>query len=445
MPIIIERTRKPFKAEKKFRLFLRQYQKIITGFVTGVIIIAVICTIITIIGGEETNLDNVEPYVSYLGNLMTGNSVALSSEERDGIESVTIGNIEGTVSYTKSREFAGNYLTIAEVLEWVSNDTGYSSRAYKKIRKAVTDYYSVDVSEGFGDDKIMLCSNSYYTIRCSLEDEGVIKIRWIYNTSCFNPKSLGGYVAVYSLQDALKNPNSLTVNSVQCTTEELFGYEEDYGYKIDYSAQNGFGGYSRNTYYVLIDHTDFSVIKLNSAEKALLSISDFKNISVNINTPSALKPTYVETDAKLINPAISYSSLKQVMDEKMMRNVSYVGKKYREIDAVSKEGGSYYVYWLDEARFLDEDCISKISFNADGVSELDSTSKNLEISCSKSVQDVLNELTEKMDSEPYDVYQDSNSETKRFYMLIPDTDLVFYVSENISGKGSTISVEYADL
>lgn len=56
--------------------------------------------------------------------------------------------------------------------------------------------------------------------------------------------------AVNRLRNSLKNPTSLIVNGYNYSTND--GYYQLY---IDYSAQNGFGGYNRKTYYCEVNWT----------------------------------------------------------------------------------------------------------------------------------------------------------------------------------------------
>lgn len=55
-------------------------------------------------------------------------------------------------------------------------------------------------------------------------------------------------IAINYLKKQLKNPESLQVHSSKCTEDD-----SAYNFIIDYSAQNGFGGYSREKYYVVVD------------------------------------------------------------------------------------------------------------------------------------------------------------------------------------------------
>ena len=61
--------------------------------------------------------------------------------------------------------------------------------------------------------------------------------------------------AVTYIKNRLKNPNSLIVNNY--TYYEVTGgtYSGCYCFTFDYSAQNGFGGYNRSTFYVYVDYS----------------------------------------------------------------------------------------------------------------------------------------------------------------------------------------------
>ena len=61
--------------------------------------------------------------------------------------------------------------------------------------------------------------------------------------------------AVSYIKNRLKNPNSLIVNSYSYYEETSGTYSGCYCFIFDYSAQNGFGGYNRSTYYVYVDYS----------------------------------------------------------------------------------------------------------------------------------------------------------------------------------------------
>lgn len=53
--------------------------------------------------------------------------------------------------------------------------------------------------------------------------------------------------AVEKLKDILKNPSSLVVNKLHAVQDG-----SDYVFEIDYTAENGFGGSNRDTFYVSV-------------------------------------------------------------------------------------------------------------------------------------------------------------------------------------------------
>jgi len=56
------------------------------------------------------------------------------------------------------------------------------------------------------------------------------------------------------LKSVLKNPSSLQIHSYR-----TINYDETYCFVFDYSAQNGFGGFSRSEAYIWITKTSKSV------------------------------------------------------------------------------------------------------------------------------------------------------------------------------------------
>lgn len=94
-------------------------------------------------------------------------------------------------------------------------------------------------------------------------------------------------VVISKLKDNLKNPESLQVHDIQYKntppaedSEGLIDMDCKYVMKIDYSAQNGFGGMNRETIYALY-HNDGTVsLSLDadnnvSAMKYLLTYSQY--------------------------------------------------------------------------------------------------------------------------------------------------------------------------
>lgn len=64
-----------------------------------------------------------------------------------------------------------------------------------------------------------------------------------------------------SIRDILKNPESLQIHSMECC--KFYDGESDYHFKIDLSAQNGFGGMNRKTYYIETSNGKFQQYDLD--------------------------------------------------------------------------------------------------------------------------------------------------------------------------------------
>ncbi len=72
------------------------------------------------------------------------------------------------------------------------------------------------------------------------------------NESSANPKTTATSYAQLTLENSLRNPDSLQIHN---TDVKISVEDENYHYYniiIEYSAQNGFGGYNRNTYEILV-------------------------------------------------------------------------------------------------------------------------------------------------------------------------------------------------
>ncbi len=81
--------------------------------------------------------------------------------------------------------------------------------------------------------------------------------------------------AVSKLKDCLKNPSSLSVNHLYGIEAEKYeSGKAGYYYAIDYSAENGFGGSNRDTFYIHVEKIeDGFAVKTYGAS----SVSDSTN------------------------------------------------------------------------------------------------------------------------------------------------------------------------
>ena len=61
-------------------------------------------------------------------------------------------------------------------------------------------------------------------------------------------------IAIEYLNKYLKNPSSLQIHNTTCTKDG-----DKYLFIFDYSAMNSFGGYTRSTYYCMVDSKDGEV------------------------------------------------------------------------------------------------------------------------------------------------------------------------------------------
>ena len=110
-------------------------------------------------------------------------------------------------------------------------------------------------------------------IGASFEDGG--------NTS--NPDAVAlSYARTYAettLKDNLKNPESLQIHSVEIYVDFEYGDYHYYSITIDYSAQNGFGGYNRNDDYDILVKVSKETNKAYKAstEEYLEAITNYNN------------------------------------------------------------------------------------------------------------------------------------------------------------------------
>lgn len=97
------------------------------------------------------------------------------------------------------------------------------------------------------------------------------------------------YYAIEYFKTILKNPENLQINSLKIgptITADVEGKDSnghfiEYMVVVDYSAQNGFGGFDRNNYYITMSGTTISSNNSMSQEVQALSYIDAFTTTVN--------------------------------------------------------------------------------------------------------------------------------------------------------------------
>lgn len=258
---------------------------IIASLVSCILVISVI---LYYLFGTTPNLSQATHYLTYLGDVIPySDTISLSQEDYNNMESVKIGKYEGTIGFS-STILTGN-LGYISVLRWTSNDS-YSLNDLENLMQSVTKTYSVDEVKA-DDSNTYIWSNretpnkyefegnyELEEVECGLNDENKLWIKWRIPEESANidDNEIASYETLNMLSKMLKNPDSLQIHSIRYTEnveEEGQKVEGLVGIKIDYSAQNSFGGYVRDNYYTIVDVANGYRI-IYSGTDALLMMND---------------------------------------------------------------------------------------------------------------------------------------------------------------------------
>ena len=99
------------------------------------------------------------------------------------------------------------------------------------------------------------------------------------NSSSSNPDTIAVSYAESVLKGRLKNPDSLQIHSSKIYVDFEYGNYHYYSITIDYSAQNGFGGYNRDNDYDVLVKVSKATNKASEAttEEYLDAITKYNN------------------------------------------------------------------------------------------------------------------------------------------------------------------------
>lgn len=243
------------------------------------------------IKSTSDNLAELEPYIQYVGDVLDGTTLALPEELQENLESIEISNIEGSISYSVT--FMGKAFNVAGALIWESNsEKTYTIKEYSNIRGSIIDYYKVNVSNDLDENVAEFnCRNDIYDISCQLTEEGKIVIKIAYNINNYDKNYVSCYAAINILKDRLKNPESLQIHEISYSSDVIcMECEDAIGVKIDYSAQNSFGGYNRDNYHVLIDPNKYDYVESFVGAATVMELRELNKFP--IEEPNSSKKEY---------------------------------------------------------------------------------------------------------------------------------------------------------
>ena len=384
----------------------------------------------------------VKPYLKYLGTELDGTTLKMDETEKHELSDVHIAGYSGTITYKVSS--LGHAFNIAGIMIWDSNNQTHTLDSYKAIRDAIVNYYNVvNIDSYITDEKQIKCRNNEYVIECIFNDDGSIRVIWTYNIDNYNKYQVAGYSAIKYLKECLKNPESLQVHSVSYATYVYcHDCENAIGIKIDYSAQNGFGGTNRENFYCLIDPNNNLYTSVNTLLGAETILEDCTFVSISIEDISSMRKKF-DDNLNTIVCALKYKeypSLANVMDSRLMSYTGYLDISYSESGFTPEQSKTTnrYMYSLENAFFLDEECdISVWYFDwaTNGVANY------IEIGypmSTLSLEEIKTRLSEKMEVDPY--YESENA----FYLYIPETNLEIQVFKFAESMDADIYIRYRE-
>lgn len=191
-------------------------------------------------------------------------------------ENATIEIIESNIDFKRTGTYNARFLaetdkkSVEQSFEFnVVDTTPPEATTSSNIVLGQNEAYSlgsyVEVSDNSGiEPTIEFDKNNFnnnevgeYTIPFKVTDETGNVFKDSLNVKVellFEDYELQAIKLVKFLKGYLKNPESLQVHEIKC--KKFYDGEESSHFMIDYSAQNGFGGLNRDTYYIEIKSSE---------------------------------------------------------------------------------------------------------------------------------------------------------------------------------------------
>lgn len=354
-------------------------------------------------GANASQAFEITPCLNYIGIPIEGNSMDMSEEDVAITKNAIIADVSGKITY--SVKSFGNAFNIAGSMTWKSDET-CSNNQFCDVKDCIIKYYEVDTGETtVAELNEMKCRNDVYTIECKQDDSGYIIATWTYNVELYNKNKVAGYAAVNILRGILKNPDSLQVHSVAYAPDAYcVDNESAIGIRIDYSAQNSFGGYNREYYYVWITPDGYRYSSVQTFLGADKDLDDATFVSFSVDNKSDLYIPYSNEYSTVLVSLLEQSipTAESIMDNTLMNYLQYLSMTYEEcgFNAGQASDTQGKRYELKDAEFLGELCEVDLVFDS---TENNATPVGLDIGspiCSYSIEELKTKLCDALGVEP---------------------------------------------
>jgi len=332
------------------------------------LVIVLLCLMMfTACGANASQSFEIEPCLKYIGIPIDGTSMNMSAEDAAIMNNAIIADVSGKIKY--SVKSFGKAFNIAGTMTWKSEED-CSIEQFHKIKDSIISYYEVNTEEiNIAELSEVKCRNDIYTIECKQDDSGYVIITWTYNIDQYDKNKVAGYAAINTLRGILKNPASLQVHSVGYAPDAYCVDDKNaIGIRVDYSAQNSFGGYNREYYYVWINPEAYLYTSVQTFLNPEYSLDDAYFISFSVDNKNTLHIPYThECNTVLVSlDEQSYPVAESLMDNTLIAYLQYLSMTYDECgfnagQASDAEGKRYE---LKDAEFLGEICEVDLLFDS---------------------------------------------------------------------------------
>lgn len=199
----------------------------------------------------NANLEKLEStFKAVVGTTNDGDPLEKVSSIIDDTDHYSINDIDGSITFVE--ESLSSSKTFIREMCWTSSEA-LPDDAFEKLLKTICSYLDADYKNYLPatdeNQNISIIATNNYAIELSQNDSSIV-MKWLSYGKNFQLREVAALNALGTIQDKLKNPESLKINEM-IGTNALYD-DFYYLFAIDYSAQNGFGGYARDVEYIAI-------------------------------------------------------------------------------------------------------------------------------------------------------------------------------------------------
>lgn len=301
---------------------------------------------------ETESISSLEKaFKNVVGETNYGNPWGKLETDIEDLKNYSINGISGTISlYDNTSLSSGN--TFVTKLEWESTDVELPAAAYESLIKSVCKFlgeeyknYSASTSE----EKYCSIETNNYILDVEQDDSEKLILTFSSLKDHFNARERAALNAVGLLENRLKNPESLQIHTMVGSKFPTTYY--GYAFGIDYSAQNSFGGYVRDEYYVYIDSSgikeaysigNYGVEKELQSKPAVEIDCPITNIEYLWETPTSVIAE--ETSEETTEDQPSTTTTEAATTQTTTQTTTQPTTQNRQIIVKQSPNGDWYAY-----------------------------------------------------------------------------------------------------